>query len=60
MVNLSGPEAEYYKKLYKLGLHETADIVFSHTTLFPIFDKNGRFESIGFTMTVEIQFKTDK
>ena len=60
MVNLSDPEAEYYKKLYKLGLHETADIKFSYTTLYSIFDKNGRFESIGFTMTVEIQFKTDK
>jgi len=60
MVNLSGPEAECYKKLYKSGLFETANIKFSYTTLFPRFDKNGRFKSIGFTMTIEIHIKTDK
>ncbi len=59
-MNLSEPEAEYFKKLYKLGLFETADIKFSYTTLHANFDDNGRFKSIGFTMTYAIQYKTDK
>jgi len=59
-MNPSGPESEHYEKLYKLGLFETANIKFSHTTLFANFDNNGRFESIGFTMLLEIQFNTDK
>ena len=59
-MNFSDAETEYYKKLYKLGLFETADIKFSYTTLHANFDENGRFKSIGFTMMYEIQFKTDK
>lgn len=59
-MNFGDPEIEYYKKLYRLGLFETADLKFSYTTLYPIFDKNGRFKSIGFTMTYEIQFQSDK
>lgn len=59
-MNFGDPETEYYKKLYRLGLFETADLKFSYTTLYPIFSENGRFKSIGFTMTYEIQFQTDK
>jgi len=59
-MNFGDVETEYFKKLYKLGLHETADLKFSYTTLHANFDENGRFKSIGFTMTYEIQFKTDK
>ena len=59
-MNFGDPETEHYKKLYKLGLFETADIKFSYTTLHANFDDNGRFTSIGFTMTYKIQFKTDK
>ena len=59
-MDFSSPEAKYFEKLYKLGLFETADIKFSYTTLYPVFSKNGRFKSIGYTITYEIQFKTDK
>ena len=59
-MNFGDPEAEYFKKLYKLGLFETADIKFLYTTLHANFDDNGRFKSIGFTMTYAISFKTDK
>lgn len=53
-MNFSEPEVEYYKKLYKLGLFETADLKFSHTTLYANFDNNGRFVSIGYTITYAI------
>ena len=59
-MNFGDPETEYYRKLYRLGLFETADFKFSHTTLHANFDNNGRFKTIGFTMTYEIQFQTDK
>lgn len=59
-MNFGDPETEYYRKLYRLGLFETADFKFSHTTLHANFDENGRFKTIGFTMTYKIQFQTDK
>lgn len=59
-MNFGDKETKHYKELYKLGLFETADIKFSYTTLYPTFDNDGHFKSIGYTMTVEIQFKTDK
>lgn len=59
-MNFGDSETVYYKKLCKLGLFETANIKFSHTTLYATFDENGRFTSIGYTLTYKIQLKTNK